>query len=472
MHNTSIGDFSPGKYYVLGLLWLISISTQAQRLEWNTFRQQVLEQHPLSVQADLSMDQANASLLRARGGFDPKTYADVYSKTFRERTYFQYTEAGVKLPTWAGFELKAAYNLASGTYLNPENALPSEGQASLGFIWSAGQGLFTDERRTNLRQARTGLEAADAERALTRSDLMLEAAKTYWSWALADQQLRIYAAALQQSELRHEGLRQSFFQGDKPAIDTIESYMQVQNRQLDLNFATTDLQNARIALANFLWPQANDDARLTEIARFQPDSMLLVPMINRAAWIEQALNVHPQRRWYQAKLQNLEWERRLKQEKTKPVLDLNYNILGAGWSFFPSPADGISVLSNDIKWGLQFSYPILNRKARGDLQITRIKIAQTELDRSQKLRTIENKIRQYANELDNLGNQIVVFRNLTDNYQRLLDGETEKFRQGESSVFLINTREQRWLEAQIKYLKLLSEYMKTEAALRWAAGEF
>ena len=50
------------------------------------------------------------------------------------------------------------------------------------------------------------------------------------------------------------------------------------------------------------------------------------------------------------------------------------------------------------------------------------------------------------------------------------DREMEKFQQGESSVFLINTREQRWLDARIKYLKLLGEYHKTAAGLYWAAG--
>ncbi len=48
----------------------------------------------------------------------------------------------------------------------------------------------------------------------------------------------------------------------------------------------------------------------------------------------------------------------------------------------------------------------------------------------------------------------------------------EKFRQGESSIFLINTREQRWLDAQLKYLKLVATYKKTEMALNWAMGSF
>ncbi|MEO6038471.1 MAG: TolC family protein, partial [Saprospiraceae bacterium] len=114
--------------------------------------------------------------------------------------------------------------------------------------------------------------------------------------------------------------------------------------------------------------------------------------------------------------------------------------------------------------------PLLNRKARGDWQITAIKLAQTDQALRQKRQEIASKVRQYANDLDNFGRQLPLFRDFTANYRLLLDAEFEKFRQGESSVFLINAREQRWLEAQIKYLKLLSEYRKAEAGLQWAMG--
>ena len=80
------------------------------------------------------------------------------------------------------------------------------------------------------------------------------------------------------------------------------------------------------------------------------------------------------------------------------------------------------------------------------------------------------KVRQYQNELQQLGAQIALYRDLTTNYRLLLEAETEKFKYGESSIFLINTREQRYLEAQNKYLKLLGEYQKANAGLLWASG--
>ena len=188
--------------------------------------------------------------------------------------------------------------------------------------------------------------------------------------------------------------------------------------------------------------------------------------------LESARTQHPEVRGYANKQQQLQIERRLKQEKRKPVLDLNYQLLGNGWQFFPSAnASGAGVLVNDIKWGINFSYPLLNRKARGDWQLTQVKIAQTNLALQQKQVELGNKVQQYITDLNNLSTQIDLYRSITANYATLLEAENEKLRAGESSVFLINTREQRWLEARIKYLKLLSEYRKTEAALTWASGQ-
>ncbi len=443
-------------------------------LEWPDVRRQVLENHPLAQQADLYRDQATASLLRAKGGFDPKAYAEFSSKNFSDKNYYRYTEAGLKLPTWLGLEVKGAYNLAAGDFLNSEAKLPKNGQATFGFNWTLGQGLLLDERRAALRQAQVGLQQGDAERALALNDLLLEAAKAYWTWVLADNQVRIYQDALRQAEIRNAAISESFRQGERSAVDSLETFIQVQTRQLDVNFARLDLQNAALALSNFLWNADNQTVALSALP-FSPtlltaDYAVFAPQ-KVDDLLQQARLQHPALRFYTTKLQSLDVERRLKIEKKKPVLDLNYNLLGAGWQFFPTAtADGLGILANDIKWGIQFSYPLLNRKARGDLQATQVKMAQTDLELRQKRQDIEIKVRQYANDLNNLSRQIALHQGIVQNRRTLLEAETTRFSLGESSVFLINAREQSWLDAQVKYLKLLSEYRKAEAGLRWAAG--
>ncbi|MDO8368445.1 MAG: TolC family protein [Saprospiraceae bacterium] len=456
------------------VLCFFPILAAAQTLDYPTFRQQVLENHPLARHADLYRDLASAQLLRAKGGFDPKAYAEHFGKNFNGKTYFQYTEAGLKIPTWAGLEFKGAYNLASGNYLNSENQLPENGQASFGFVWTIGQGLLFDERRAGLQFARAGLEMGDAERLAARNDLMLDAAKAYWSWNFTDNAVGIIADALRQAEIRHEGLRQSFQQGERSAFDTLETFIQVQNRQVEFQFARVELQNAALTLTGFLW---NAENRVFAAENLPPAPALLTAEIGTGAssdaenFRQTALARHPELRLYQVKLRQLETERRLKNEKRKPILDLSYNLLGNNWQFFPTASvDGPAMLANDVKWGLDFSYPLLNRKARGDWQLTQLKIVQTELELQQKRQIVEIKVRQYANDLANLRAQAILFRDMTANYRRLLDGENEKFSIGESSIFLVNTREQRWLDAQLKYLKLLSELRKSEAGLQWSAG--
>jgi outer membrane protein TolC len=333
-----------------------------------------------------------------------------------------------------------------------------------------------DERRANLKIARIGIQLNEAERRAQLNELMLEAAKVYWAWVLADNQLKVYEAGLQQAQIRLEGIRESFLQGDKPAIDTIETNAQLQNRRLDVYFGQLELQNAQLALQNFLWNQKSETVlpeSLGTAPNLNAGFALKIPTPAQDSLLLLALSSHPDLQFYDRKIQSLQIERQWKNEKRKPVLDLNYNILGSGWQFSQfNFGNGLRVVSNDIKFGVHFSYPILNRKARGDLQLSDIKIAQTQLDLQQKRQNIEVKVKQYANQINNLSDQVVLFRDFVGSYRSLLDGELERFRQGESSIFLINTREQRLLDTQVKYLKLLSEFKKAEAGLIWATGGF
>ena len=459
---------------ILGLFLYAFLPLSAQTLTWPDVQNQVLENHPMARQINLLQAEGAAALLRARGGFDPKTFAEYANKNFNGKEYFTHAQTGLKLPTWAGLEIKASYQYAAGEYVNPERKLPKNGQANVGLEWSLGQGLFFDERRAGLQMARIGVGLNANERLIALNDLLFEAAKTYWNWVAAQQSAVVTEEALRQAELRHSGLRESFRQGDKPAMDTLESFIQVQTRTLDVQFAQTEVQNAALALASFLWDKDNQQIIVDNIPA-APD-LLAMDMGTPAPIREDTLLrdvrlSHPEIMAYQYKLQQLSTELRLKNEKLKPVVNVNYNLLGEGWSFFPSGTpQGVSVLANDIKWGMDINYPLLNRKARGDVQLTKIKIDQTTLELQQKINQVETKVRIYANNVQNLRAQVALFRDMTNNFRALLEAENERFLQGESAVFLIISREQRWLDTVIKGIKLSAELQKATAGLKWASG--
>lgn len=442
-------------------------------LEWMSFREQIAIFHPMALQADIQRSMAEAQLLGAKGAFDLKTYSDFEAKQFDKKTYFRNFEAGVKLPTWYGLELKSAYNHVDGDFVNPSSDLPDNGQAVIGIDWTLGQGLMIDERRAYLKIARAGIQMGAFERRSILNDLFYDAAKAYWGWAIANNQVFVIEDALKQAKIRHEGIRERFIQGESPAIDTLETFIQLQNRQIDLNLAQLDVNNAAQQMERYNWSSGKTIPlnRSITAPKMLDGNIDYAPNESQQERVNLALQLHPDLGIYTVKNTQLDIERRLKREQLKPVFNLNYNILGRGWEFFPTQTEnGIGVLANDIKWGFTFSMPISNRKARGSLQSAQLKMIQNDLTIQQKRIEITTKVVQYDNELRTLRTQIDLLRNITVNNKTLLDAEYTKYQLGESTIFLINTREQRWLDAQIKYIKLVGEYQKTAAGLTWAMG--
>jgi outer membrane protein TolC len=60
---------------------------------------------------------------------------------------------------------------------------------------------------------------------------------------------------------------------------------------------------------------------------------------------------------------------------------------------------------------------------------------------------------------------------MINNYKILVNGEVEKFNNGESSLFLVNSRENKLLESESKLIELQYKYSKIRATLLWAAGK-
>jgi outer membrane protein TolC len=436
----------------------------------------VAANHPVARQAQLLTDQAQAEVMRARGMFDPKLYGDWERKYFGGKSYFDVGEYGLKVPTWYGVEVKMAYQHARGILLNPEDALPEAGQAMLGFELNLLRGLLLDDRRAALARAKVARQTNEQGRQAMLNDLYFEALKAYWSWAWEYAQLDILRQALQVAGQRLTGIRESYTYGDLPAIDTVEALIQVQNRQLELTDATNSFVNATFQLSTFLWD--TDGAPII----LAPDSVRAVAVgdlaVGQADFPEREnlllmlQKEHPELLRYRNQLAELDIERRWKLEQFKPELRLQYNFLADGLDFSRPAEDAWleSALLENYKLGLQFGFPLFLRKERGSLQLTKLKQLETQLKLDQKSQELVNKLSGYLQSIQALQSQILTAEAMVANYRSLLDAENGKFQVGESSLFLINSRENKLIEGQQKLLKLKTELMKTQAALRWVAG--
>ena len=297
---------------------------------------------------------------------------------------------------------------------------------------------------------------------------MYEAGKTYWEFFKAYNQLRVYQNALELTRQRYEAVSQGARLGDRASIDTLEAGIQFQNRQLSLQQAELDFINAQAMLSVFLWaegtvpleiPENTVAPESTQLEAIEVDPGLILQL-------DRFVSQHPNLRQYQYKLDQLVVDRRLKREQLKPVINLQYNPLTQVTN--ESPISNYSI--NNYKWGIEFGFPVFLRKERGDLKLAEAKIQETRWELDNKREVVFNKIQMALNEWRTTKNQFDLYQQTVIDYSVLLAGERQKFDIGESSLFLVNSRETSYIQAQIKLIDIQTKNRKASLVSRYALG--
>jgi outer membrane protein TolC len=431
--------------------------------------QLVTDNHPAVRQALLRNEMGEATVRSARGAFDPKAVAGYSEKTFEGKDYYSLLDAGLKVPTWFGAELFGGFQNNSGIYVNDADITPDAGLLKAGVSVSVGQGLFIDKRRADLRKAQAFQDMAEAERLRLLNDIYYTVLSDHLEWIASFQRLGIARSAVEQANIRLTGIRGSFRGGDRPAIDTLEALLQVQDRIMRLRDAEVDYRNAALVLSNHLW---DDVLRPLEIdPSVVPDTTdLRAPdgLIDLNTLTEQAMQEHPKLLELQGKLEQLEVERRLRSEFLKPQLDLSYSLLANGGVV--NNEAGVTYDAADRMLGVGFSMPLFLRKERGELTLATLRRTEAELGIDRERQQIRTTIGRSNNDVALLDQQVSLSRDMVTNYGTLLNGENRRFQAGESSLFLVNQREVALLDNQLKLVDLIAKLRKAHFALDKEAG--
>mgnify|MGYP006293899591 FL=1 len=435
--------------------------TDSILLPVEAYLRQVRYHHPIGRQALLIRMRAEAERLKAAGNFDPKLFSEIQQKYFDEKTYFQLQNSGLQIPAWFGLSAKAGYELNEGLFLNNQNTVPGSGLWYGEVNWTLGRGLFIDQRRAAIKQARLLQEAAEFELLTALNDLMQDALAAYWNWYESYQILLVYREALDLAQFRFEATRREAQAGDRALVDTLESIIQVQDRALKLQEAQAAFVQSSNELETFLWldgmvPLALGDSTYPG---FDLPSLNPLPL----DWLEE----HPQLQSTRFQIESNQVALRLAREGFKPQVDLSYKFLNEPGQ----PDDFFAEYSvNNYEWALSASFPIFVRKARGQVGKARAKVLEKELDLDLKTRQIQNKVEALQAELSINLQRVVDAQAIVNNYRRLLAAENIRFRNGESSLFLVNRRELKYLESREKLIELEAKINVLEAKLQQAAG--
>ncbi|UZH56047.1 TolC family protein [Salinimicrobium tongyeongense] len=450
----------------LQVLILNAQETPTQVLSYPEFLAYVKQYHPMVRQVNLQLEMGEAELLKARGAFDPKLEVDYSRKEFKGTEYYDVLNSTFKIPTWYGVELKAGFEQNKGAYLNPQRKVPPEGLFAAGVSLSIAQGLIMDKRRAALRSARALKEQTEAEKNLMIAEVLFEASLAYLNWARLQKELEVYQEFVANPRQRSDGIGRSADFGEIAAIDTVEAGIALQERLLQLEQTKVKLLKQKLEVSTFLWLDNNVPVELqpgtVPEVDFLQDEVLEV---QTEKGVKNAIfEGHPKLRALEAKLKALRVERRLKVNKLLPKIDLEYNFIT------PEPELIDHIDTSNYKAGLNVSFPLFLRKERGELKLAEYKIEDASLELELNRRQIENKVDGLMQELDSYVEQIRLTSEMVENYERLLNAEERKFSFGESSLFLINSRETKLIQARLKQTELFTKFLTTRAQLYRSLG--
>lgn len=429
----------------------------------------VLEHHPMARQAALRPALGEATVRSARGAFDPMAVANYDEKRYDDKTYFELFNAGLKVPTWYGVELFAGYEENNGDLMNPESSTSDDGLLKVGGQVSLGQGLLIDQRRATLRKSQAYLRGTQAEQEQLLNDLLLQALSDHTDWVAAYRAERIAGEALELAQLRFNAVRGSWQGGDRPAIDTLEAFLQVQDRQMRQQLAALAFRNAGLRLSDHLWNAAQQPLELQPNVVPEPADLLSPGSFQLAdTAMTNALAHHPLLAQASARIDQLEIDRRLRSEYLKPELDLQYQWLGNGATF--RDEETYPLLAQGHRFGVGFQVPLFLRKERGELNLAKLRLTDAGLGLERDRLRIRNRINERANNIEVLTAQVLLGSEMVVNNERLLAGENQRFAAGESSLFLVNAREVPLIDARIRQVDLEARLRKAYFGLEHEAG--
>lgn len=432
------------------LLLVISSTVQSQTVDirdYNSYLAYIKNNHVLAKQASNQNEIAKRQLAAARGNYDPKLNSDIQNKYFNSKNYYTVAKAELKQPIYTSQYLKLGYEYGQGTFVGPEDLTSQGGLPFFGIEASLLQGLMFDKRRAEVTKAKFYKDYYEAESKIQLNDLLLDASQNYFEFLFVKRVLGLQNFFYNIAIERQKGIVAMAIQGERAAVDTIESSIFLQGRLMERLGAETEVIKQKNELNVFTY---NQETRLPELLN-QTDSIDIYYKLATAYLLSNfnrdTLN-NPILNQYTAKSGVLETEYRWRREQIKPKLDVSYNFLSTS-----NQATAPLFNSNNYKWGASLSFPLFLRNPVNESKIAKIDFKNNQFELQNKSNQINAKLGYISQSVALLIDQLNNAEKSVRFSKQLVEAERIKFFNGESSLFILNARETKWFETELKLLE-------------------
>jgi len=413
---------------------------------------------------------ASANRLEKQGVFDP-LFTDESGYTRMQNTsrigeakYVLFNYPKLEIPFQSGIRAFAQYRYNPNSAMSPYIETGEGGEYSTGIFVPLLRGLFYNEQTFALKEAKLGEQLALQTFTLTRLDTLLRAGGTYWNWVGTNQKTQVSKQILDLANLVVNISKQQEGNGDLARIYVTEAEEDVERRDADLSQAQRDFQRNSFRLSAVLFDSGGIPLPLPsevnvpdEMPRPQPYSD---PETEHNVLI--ALAKRPELKALDVQKKVAKMQLQLAKNQLLPVMN---GVFTEGYD------TGLNGIHNTYRGQVTISQPLYMRTARGKVQAARLRIDKLDRDREAEAQRIRNEVYDAISAINLAYKRFLALERQVGKAEQVYQGERERFKVGDSTVFLIAERERQLIEARIRMIDAEVEYHNGVLALRAITAE-
>jgi len=439
------------------------VGIQPLRLE--TVLSLVEAEHPLLHGSRTERLEAQGKLLKALGAFEPVLVNDWELERLvkdGQTKSVGFNDTLIQLRHPSGLQGFAGWRTGIGDVEVADLGVQRTNQPLLGIVLPLLRGLGTNPQQGELEKSKLAEQEANLNIQQTRQDLYLGAATQYWRWVAARKAVDLRQEALEVAKIRLAQLTRQNEAGAVAEFDVTGAHQAVQRRLENVIMAKREAEQEQYKLSLFVWKQG---APVSFEVHTVPDFPL------------------PASVWEDPKETDITEAQERRPEILHVALEAarNHIDLGVAKNNFlpdlraeaePTRKPGEFVLGLGYRFGVQLSFPFLQRDATGQ---------QLQMEaKAERLRWLQQyRMQQVALDIDNARSALqrakerIQAASQSLIYARsLVKGERTRFQMGATNLLFVNLRERNVVDAEVGYIQAQAELYQAQAFYHWAIGRW
>jgi len=334
------------------------------------------------------------------------------------------------------------------------------------------RGFGAGVNTVNLRQARLDTYASQYELRGFSEALLSRVETAYWDYALAIRQIKIVEESLELADQQKRETEEMIAVGKMAESELVAAQAEIASRRQELLEARSAREIRRLRLLRLVNPPGSNPFKREVIILSRPD-LQKVKHDDADAHVAVALRMRPDLNQARLGVQRDDLELIKTKNGLLPKMDFFITLGKTGYadSFGGSIGD-ISGDNYDVLAGINFEYPFRNRGASARYRRSLLNRDQAERALQNFSQLIELDVRSAYIEVERARQQISASSETRKLEEEKLRVETEKFRVGRSTNFLVAQAQRDLLVSRIievravaSYLNALTDLFRLEGSL-------